>query len=54
MMGSAGHFIAIIEHNGDKYLIGDPLRGREVLSRAELERRYKFTGFHMQIKRRGE
>jgi hypothetical protein len=34
---------------GSKFIVGDPLRGREILSAAELERRYKFTGFHLRI-----
>lgn len=53
-LGSIGHFIAILGQEGDKFVIGDPLRGRELLSREELERRYDFTAFHMQIKRKGE
>ena len=51
-LGSIGHFIAIIGQEGDKFVIGDPLRGREVLSKEELEQRYDFTAFRMQIKRK--
>ena len=50
-LGSIGHFIAILGQEGDKFVIGDPLRGRELLSREELEQRYEFTAFHMRIKR---
>lgn len=53
-LGSIGHFIAILGQKGDKFIIGDPLRGREVLSRQELEQRYDFTAFHMLIKHKGE
>ena len=53
-LGYIGHFIAILGQEGDKFVIGDPLNGRELLSREELEQRYDFTAFHMQIKRKGE
>ena len=49
LIGSSGHFIAILEQNGDEFVVGDPLRGRVVLSRGDLEKRYQFTGFHMRI-----
>ena len=53
-MGSIGHFIPILGQEGDRFIIGDPLRGRELLSREELDERYDFTGFHMRIKNKGE
>lgn len=53
-LGSIGHFIAILGQEGDKFIIGDPLRGRELLSREELEQRYDFTTFHMRISRKDE
>ena len=53
-LGSVGHFIAILGQEGDRFIVGEPLRGREVLSREELNERYDFTGFHMRIKNRGE
>lgn len=46
-----GHFIAILSREGDRFQIGDPLNGREVLSRGELLQRYEFTGFYMPITR---
>jgi len=46
---SGGHFIAILSRNGDRFRIGDPLIGREDLSRNELLDRYVFTGFYMCI-----
>lgn len=48
---SIGHFIPILGQQGDRFIIGDPLRGRELLSREELQQRYDFTGFHMRIKK---
>ena len=52
-LGSIGHFIAIVGKEGDGFVVGDPLRGRELLSLDELNQRYDFTGFHMRI-RKGE
>lgn len=49
-LGSVGHFIPILGQEGDQFIVGDPLHGRELLSRNELEQRYDFTGFHMRIK----
>jgi hypothetical protein len=49
-LGSIGHFISILGQEDDKFIVGDPLRGRELLSREELLQRYDFTGFHMRIK----
>ena len=46
---SAGHFIAILSRQGDRFQIGDPLIGRENLSRNEVLDRYVFTGFYMSI-----
>jgi Peptidase C39 family len=48
--GVTGHFIAVLGREGDRYIIGDPLSGREVLTLEELEKRYNFTGFHMRVK----
>ncbi len=48
-LGSVGHFIPILGQEGDKYIVGDPLRGRELLSRNQLNKLYDFTGFHMRI-----
>jgi hypothetical protein len=52
-LGSIGHFIPILGQKGDLFIVGDPLRGRELLSRRELNERYRFTGFHMRIKPKG-
>lgn len=45
-----GHFIAIISRDGDHYTIGDPLRGRIVISPAKPDG-YHFTGFFLVIAR---
>ncbi len=52
-LGVTGHFIAILGKEGDRFIVGDPLQGRELLSLAELQQRYEFTGFHMRITDRG-
>ena len=49
-LGSIGHFIPVLGQEGERFIIGDPLRGREVLTLEELDKRYEFTGFHMRIK----
>jgi hypothetical protein len=48
---SLGHFIAVLELRDDQITFVDPLHGEERLSLTEFQRRYKFTGFHMVIKR---
>ena len=53
-LGSIGRFIAILGEEEGKFVVGDPLRGQELLSREELEQRYHFTAFHMRIERKGE
>lgn len=53
-LGSVGHFIPILRREGDQFLIGNPLQGRELLSREELLKRYDFTGFYMPITNKGE
>lgn len=50
-LDSTGHFIAILSRVGDRFQIGDPVLGREDLSRSELVQRYVFTGFYMTIER---
>jgi ABC-type bacteriocin/lantibiotic exporter with double-glycine peptidase domain len=45
-----GHFIPILGKEGNNYVIGDPLNGREVKSLAELRDEYHFTGFFMIVK----
>jgi hypothetical protein len=47
--GNTGHFITVLDRTGDSYVIGDPLEGRIVRSRAELRETYEFTGFFMRV-----
>lgn len=49
-LAGAGHFIAVLARDGEKFVVGDPLRGREVLTLEEMRRRYVFTGFHMRVR----
>lgn len=37
----------ILEQNDDEFVIGDPMRGRELVSREDLEQRYEFRGFQI-------
>jgi hypothetical protein len=48
--GNSGHFITILDHVGDKYVIGDPLEGRVTKSRDEFMETYVFTGFFMVVR----
>ncbi|MEM6886364.1 MAG: cysteine peptidase family C39 domain-containing protein, partial [Verrucomicrobiota bacterium] len=48
-IGSVGHFVPVLGREGELFIVGDPLRGRELLSLEELDALYGFTGFHMQI-----
>ena len=54
LLGSVGHFIPVLGQEGDRFIVGDPLRGRELLSRDEMNQRYDFTGFHMRIKNKAQ
>jgi hypothetical protein len=50
--GGAGHFVAIMNENNDEITIGDPLKGKRTLPRAEIANAYHFTGFFLVIRRR--
>lgn len=45
--GRAGHFIAILSETSDEVTIGDPLKGKVVVKRADLRNDYNFTGFFL-------
>lgn len=47
-----GHFIPVLARNGDAFVIGDPMVGRETLDRNALETRYGFTGFALEVARK--
>lgn len=48
-LGNAGHFIALLERDGDKLVYADPMEGLSTNTLADLEGPYKFTGFFMVI-----
>lgn len=50
-LGAIGHFIPMLARDSDRYLIGDPLHGKEWLTREALEQRYNFTGFCLEVSR---
>jgi len=47
--GGAGHFIAIMSETSDDLTIGDPMKGKLVVKRADLKSYYHFTGFFLVI-----
>lgn len=46
-----GHFIAILQKDGDRYLVGDPMIGQKWYDLPSLKEAYDFTGFFMRIER---
>src|SRR5258706_2371972 len=50
--GGAGHFIAVLSESPDHTTIGDPLKGKLILTKAELNAAYHFTGFFLVIQQR--
>lgn len=50
-VSNSGHFIPILERKGDSFLTGDPLHGGKWISLDDLTKRYRFTGFRMEISR---
>lgn len=53
-LGSAGHFIAVLQVQDDQVSYVDPLRGADRCSTAEFRSRHDFTGFHLVIQRTGQ
>ena len=49
LSGGAGHFIAIMSQNGDEITIGDPLKGKLIVPRKDLDGTYHFTGFFLKV-----
>jgi predicted double-glycine peptidase len=45
--GRSGHFVAILSETSDEVTIGDPLKGKLVVKRADLKDYYHFTGFFL-------
>jgi hypothetical protein len=50
--GGAGHFIAVLSESPDLITIGDPLKGKLVLTKAEIKAAYHFTGCSLAIRTR--
>lgn len=50
--GGAGHFIAIMSGTADTITIGDPMKGKLMVNRADLSTAYHFTGFFLAIESR--
>ncbi|MGB8352365.1 MAG: cysteine peptidase family C39 domain-containing protein [Chthoniobacteraceae bacterium] len=48
-LGSVGHFIPILAREGDFYITGDPGHGESRLTREQLLKIYRFTGFYMPV-----
>jgi hypothetical protein len=48
-LGSVGHFIPILAREGDFYVTGDPGHGESRLTRGQLLKIYRFTGFYMPV-----
>jgi len=48
--GGAGHFVTWLGKRDGLFLIGDPLEGRLELRQDQLDRRYRFAPFAMQIR----
>ncbi len=48
---NSGHFIALLERQGESLVTGDPMVGRRTNTLAELREKYDFTGFCMVIGR---
>ena len=49
LQGGAGHFIAIMSQTADEVTIGDPMKGKLVIKRADLRNNYHFTGFFLVV-----
>lgn len=48
-IGQLGHFITVLGRENGKYIIGDSLRGKLLLSLSEFDSRYTFEGFVMHV-----
>jgi len=49
LRGGAGHFVAVMNSNADEITIGDPLKGKLVIPRRNLDNFYHFTGFFLAV-----
>ncbi|MFN7139578.1 MAG: cysteine peptidase family C39 domain-containing protein [Limisphaerales bacterium] len=46
---NAGHFIALLQRDGETIVYSDPLHGKSAATATELQKLYGFTGFFMAI-----
>lgn len=49
LRGGAGHFIAILSQGPDDVTIGDPMKGKLMIRRADIKNYYHFTGFFLVV-----
>jgi peptidase C39-like protein len=50
LRSGAGHFIAVLAETPTDYVIGDPLKGKVVVSKTVANSQYHFTGFFMVVR----
>jgi predicted double-glycine peptidase len=48
-LGSSGHFIALLDRDGDKLVVADPMEGLSTNTLANMESDYEFTGFFLVV-----
>ena len=48
-LGNAGHFIVLLAHKNGQFEVADPLSGKEILSLAQFNHKYHYTGFVLYI-----
>ena len=48
---NSGHFIALLDKQGSKFILGDPMEGRLTSTLAELADEYEFTGFILSLRK---
>jgi len=49
-LGNAGHFVALLERDGDRLVVADPMEGLSTNTVANLKGAYEFTGFFLLIR----
>lgn len=50
-IGGVGHFITVLEYKDGSYVTGDPLIGRELVPKENIQSKFDFTGFFMEIQK---
>lgn len=48
-LGIIGHFIVLLAHKNGMYEVADPISGKETLTLDQFNRKYKYTGFVLNI-----